>query len=56
MHSIVFFNEKHCTLIVYITEFFLKSGGGPNALLPPPPSKIGGHGPLAPLWRTPCDN
>ena len=37
MHSIVFFKEKHCKLIVYITEFFLKSGGGPNALLAPPP-------------------
>ena len=52
-----FFKEKHCTLIVYITEFFLKSGG-PNALLAPPPSKIwGGHGSLAPppLWRTPCN-
>ena len=38
MHSIVFFKEKHCTmctLLVYITEFSLKIGGGPNTLLPP---------------------
>ena len=48
---LVFFEEKHCTLIVYITEFFLKSGG-PNALLPPPPSKIWGGG-MAP-WPPPC--
>ena len=44
------FKEKHCTLIVYITEFFLKSRG-PNALLPPPPSEIGG-GAMAP-WPPP---
>ena len=44
-----FFKEKHCTLIVYITEFFLKSGGAKCITGPPPPSKIwGGHGPLAP--------
>ena len=50
-----FFKEKHCTLIVYITEFFLKSGGGPSALLPPPRVKSGGGGmaPWPPLWRTP---
>ena len=53
-HCLFFFKEKHCTLIVYITEFFLKSGG-PNALLPPPPSKIwGAMAPWPPLWRTPC--
>ena len=45
-----FFKEKHCTLIVYITEFSLKIGGGANTLLPPPPNLNwgGGHGPLAP--------
>ena len=55
-HCVCFvFKEKHCTLSVYITEFFLKSGGGgQNALLPPPSNWGGGHGPLAPLWRTPC--
>ena len=48
MHSIVFSKDEHCTLIVYITEFFLKSGGGAKCITAPPPSKIwGGHGPLA---------
>ena len=31
-----FFKEKHCTLIVYITEFFLKSGGAKCITGPPP--------------------
>ena len=46
MNSTVFFNEKHCTLIVYITEFSQKIGG-PNALLAPQ-SVLGGHGPPGP--------
>ena len=51
-----FFKEKHCTSIVYITEFFLKSGGGgPNPLLAPTSKICGGSmAPWPPLWRTPC--
>ena len=43
-----FFKEKHCTLIVYITEFFLKSGGGPMHYCTPPSKIWGVHGPLPP--------
>ena len=44
MHSIDFFKEKHCTLIVYITEFFLKSGGGGKCITAPPPRVKSGGG------------
>ena len=37
------FNEKHCTLIVYITEFSQKWGG--MHYWPPNPFWGGGHGP-----------
>ena len=47
-----FVKEKHCTLIVYITEFFLKSGGAKCITAPPPRVKSGGPCPH-PLWRTP---
>ena len=53
-----FFKEKHCTLIVYITEFFLKSGGAKCITGPPPRVKsgVGGHGPLAPPVADPMSS
>ena len=47
-----FFKEKHITLIVYITEFFLKSWGAKCITAPPPRVKSGGGG-MAP-WPPPC--
>ena len=47
MYAFHCFSKKNTTLIVYITEFFLKSGG-PNALLPPPRVKSGGPWPPDP--------
>ena len=35
-HCTLNFKEKHCTLNVYITEFFLKLGGGQIHYCPPP--------------------
>ena len=43
----LFFSKKNTTLIVYITEFFLKSRGGAKCITAPPPSKIWG-GPWPP--------
>ena len=53
MHSIVLSkkNTVQRTLIVYITEFFLKSGGQMH-YCPPPPSKIWGA--MAPCPLPPC--
>ena len=42
-----FFKEKHCTLIVYITEFSLKIGGAKYINGPPPIWNLGG-GAMAP--------
>ena len=53
MHAF-FFKEKHCTLIVYITEFFLKSGGA-KCINAPPPSKIWGPWPPGPPCGGPHD-
>ena len=42
-----FFNEKYCTLIVYITEFSQKRGGG-QCITAPQSILGGGHGPPTP--------
>ena len=43
-----FFKEKYCTLIVYITEFSLKIGGGVKYITGPPNLNFGGPWPPGP--------
>ena len=56
MHSTVFL-KKNTTLIVYITEFSLKIGGGGKYITAPPQFEIGGGAwpPPGPPYSGPYD-